>query len=109
MAPLTSYVQQHNMHSDFATIDLTQAQTALFVRQALAKFAGIPFSHEITWGDLHDSICGPANRALPSSVVLRGLPRLALKLPQEELQLRELLREMAAARPDIQVRIAIHE
>lgn len=97
------------MRTDSATIDLTQAQTALFVRQALAKFAGIPFGDEITWGDLHESICGPAKRALPRSVILRGLPRLAVMLPQEERHLRDLLREMAAARPDVQVRVAIHE
>lgn len=104
-----SNVRQHEMPTDPATIDFRYAKNALFVRQTLAKFAGLPIDREITWESLRDHICDPDKSVLPNRVVLRGLSSLSLAAPDEARMLRHLLKEVAVARPDIQVQIAILE
>lgn len=89
-------------------IDMTYAKNALFVRQTLAKVAGLPINQEISWKMLRDAMCDPANTSMPKNILFRGLPGLSSRVAQEDKELWKLLRALRIARPDIKVMVVLH-
>jgi hypothetical protein len=96
------------MASDQVTIDLTYGKNALFVRQTVAAAFGIAINRELTWEMIRETLSDPSNRTLPARIMVKGLPHLGTTVPHEADQLRSVLRELGALRPDIAIRILIH-
>ena len=95
------------MQSEQATIDFTFAKSALFVRQAVAAAFEIPVDQELSWPTLGVLVCRQKSSSLPKQFLVRGLPSLALALPDEEKAFRIFLKEVGAARSDVSFRISI--
>ena len=89
-------------------IDLTYAKNALFVRQSVALAFGIPIDRELTWEFLQGRICNSEDVAIPTHVLVRGLPNSGGSLGEESQMLRRLLRELESVH-DIQVQFVIHD
>jgi hypothetical protein len=89
-------------------IDLSYAKNALFVRQTIAAAFGVPLGREFTWEILHSLICYPENPALPKSILVEGFSQLSVRVPDEEKNLRNFLRQLREVRPDIQVGFVLH-
>ena len=98
---------ERNMEPEYI-IDMTYAKNALFVRQTLAKVAGLPINQEISWQMLRDAMCAPANTSMPKNILFEGLSSMSLQVPKERERLRELLDALAVARPDIKVMVVLH-
>jgi len=90
-----------------ATIDLTYARNALFVRQSVAVAFGIPVDRELTSEYLQDRLCNAHDLEIPKRVLIRGLPSASSALGDESRMLRQLLRALQAAY-GIEIDIVLH-
>lgn len=97
------------MHDSQVTIDLSFAKSPLAVRQTIGLAIGLAIDKEITWRNLRDYLCDPASSRVPKYLLFRGLSNLALTVPDEEKMLRQIIRAMEVFRPDVTVRIVLHD
>jgi hypothetical protein len=96
------------MHREQTAIDLTYAKSPLSVRQTVAVSLGIPIDREFTWGILLDLASNSTNITLPKLLLVRGLPNLAIILPDEARMFQSFLRDIKVLYPDIMIQIVIH-
>jgi hypothetical protein len=97
------------MQKEIATLDFTYAKTPLFVRQSLAKTFGVPLNQEFTWPILRAKIFDPAHSIPVKSLLIVGQSNLAQTLPEESNLLSSFLKELGMLRPDIDIRVALHD
>jgi len=97
------------MQREISTLDFTYAKTPLFVRQTLAKTFGVPLNQEFTWPILRAKIFDPAHSIPVKSLLVVGRSNLAQTLPEESESLSSFIKELGMLRPDIDVRIVLHD
>ena len=96
------------MHADPVRLDLANAKTPLYVRQALALFLGLQIDREFTWEFFDECISNHSGLTLPKNIVVWGLIRLSMVMPEEEHKLRDWLRKLQLQHPEVVVQFVLH-
>lgn len=97
------------MQKEITTLDFTYAKTPLFVRQTLAKTFGVPLNQEFTWYILRAKIFDRTHSIPVTSLLIVGRSKLAQTLPEESDSLSNFLKELGTLRPDIDIRVVLHD
>lgn len=90
-------------------LDVSDATSPLYVRQAVARFLGLPLDREFTWEFLGESIATRPHPELAGKITVVVLPRLAARHRDESFKLSKWLHELESQHPDISVHVVLHD
>ncbi len=90
-------------------VDVTNVRTPVGVRQTVAAACGVPVGQEFTWESLGQLVIDAFRASEPNRMIVSGLPKLGVNLPEEATMLRGLLKDLTSRLPNLEIRVVLHD
>jgi ribonuclease inhibitor len=87
--------------TDEITLNVAFASTEQSLHEMFAAVLGFPGYYGMNWNAFWDCVTDPEQSSMPGHLVLKGMTHLERRLPEEARQLRIIVKDLEAERPDI--------